>query len=134
MGEHSRNPIAIAADAPRRIPGPGDVQYAFRQKVELELNKEKLAEVTAILDAAKARGEDPRFSIPNWNPKDTPEFFDYVVYNEPMVGRPSALAIDPKHIPFATIRWSEHLRIPLVDIIARADERFAAAETRGSSH
>lgn len=134
MGAHRNNPRAVAAAVPRHIPQPGDEAYAFRFKAYLELNKEALAEVTALCDAAKARGEDPRFAIPKWNAKENPEFFDYVVYNEPMVGRPSALALDPKQIPFATIRWSEHLRIPLVELRARVDETFAGAEARGQSH
>jgi hypothetical protein len=131
MGEHRSNPRAIAAA--EAGPKFGE-SYSVRHNAVLELNKEKVAELTVLLDAAKERGEDPRFAIPKWNPTDNPEFFDYVVYNEPMLGRTSALAIDPRKVPYATMRWSEHLRIPLVELRKRADETFATAEARGAQH
>lgn len=136
MGEHRQNPRSIAASlpAPQYPPGTEIPQFTF--SAVLELNKAKLAELTPILDAAKAAGQDPRFAIPKWNPRDNPEWFDYVVYNVPMLGRPSALALDPSKVPYASIRWSEHLRIPLVDLRARADGAFAEAEAKqqGSGH
>lgn len=141
MGEHRHNPKALALrengqlskhsarerELQSRFP-PGSEVLGFQFETVLELNKEKLAEVTALADAAIAAGEDPRFAIPRWTPKDNPEFFDYVVYNKPSLGRPSALAIDPRQIPTAMIRYSEHLRIPLTELRARADGAFAEAE------
>ena len=113
---------------------PGDEVVGFEQKTVFELNKEKLAEMVAMVDEAKERGEDPRHAVPLWNPKENPEFFDVVVYNYLQLGRPSALAIDPNKVPMATMRWSEHLRVPYVDLRARADEAFAGAEAKGTSH
>lgn len=136
MGEHRNNSRAIAASKPAQRFPPGSEIFGFQLQSVLELNKTKMAEVTAIIDAAKNRGEDPRFAVPKWNPTDNPEWFDYVVYNVPTLGRPSALAIDPRQIPTATIRWSEHLRIPLLELRARADGAFAEVEAakQGQSH
>ena len=136
MGEHRNNPRAIAASLPAPQYPPGTEIPQFTLQAVFELNKAKLAELVALLDAAKAAGQDPRFAVPKWNPKDNPEWFDYVVYNVPMLGRPSALALDPRQVPYATIRWSEHLRIPLLDLRARADETFDRAEAakQGAGH
>ena len=133
MGEHKNNPRAIAAAAGAYRPSPGQEVYGFKLVANVELNKEKLAEAVAIIDAAKARGEDPRFAVPKWNPMENPEWFDYVVYNTPTVGRPSALSIRQDQIPTATLRWSEHLRIPLTELRSRADAAFAGAEERGTT-
>lgn len=130
MGEHRTNPTAIAA-AQRTIL---DEVLGFNLAPTVELNKEKLAEVVAIVDAAKESGQDPRQAVPKWNPKDNPEFFDYVVYNVPTVGRPSALSIRQDQIPTASIRWSEHFRCPLTELKARADAAFAGAEERAQQH
>ena len=113
---------------------PGDEVVGFEQKTVFELNAVKRAEAIALMDEAKDRGEDPRRAAPSWNPKENPEFFDVVVYNYLQLGRPSALAIDPNQVPMATMRWSEHLRVPYVDLRARADEAFAGAEAKGTSH
>ena len=136
MGEHRNNPRSIAAAQPAPQYPPGTEIPQFTLQAVFELNKAKLAELTVMLDAVKARGEDPRFAVPKWNPKDNPEWFDYVVYNVPMLGRPSALALDPTRVPYASIRWSEHLRIPLVDLRVRADETFDRAEAarQGAAH
>lgn len=135
MGKEARlNPRAVEAAIPRRVPGPGDVAYNFTFETVIEINAEKMAEISKAIEAAQTAGTDPRLAIPAVNPKDNPEWFDYVVYNRPMVGRPSVLAINANQIPTATIRWSEHLRIPLVELNRRADEAFANSEARGQSH
>jgi hypothetical protein len=72
--------------------------------------------------------------MPSWNPAENPEFFDYVVYNMPMVGRPNRFQIEQDKIPFSSIRWNEHMRIPYPDLKERVDAAFAGAEERGSSH
>jgi hypothetical protein len=113
---------------------PGSQLFGFAFETTIELNKEKLAEVTAIIDAAKARGDDPRHAAPALSPTDNPEFFDYVVYNQATVGRPSPLLPDPRQVPTAKLRCSEHLRVPLTEITLRADEKFASAEPREDSH
>lgn len=133
MGEHRYNPRAIAAAQPREF-APGDEVLGFSFETVLELNKEKLAEVVALIDAAKANGEDPRRVVPALNPKENPEFFDYVVYNRPTVGRPSPLLPDPRQIPTAQIRYTEHLRIPLVELKQRADDTFSKAERPEDVH
>ena len=136
MGEHRHNGRAIAAAAPAQKFPPGAEILGFSFETALELNKFKMAEATVIIDEAKARGQDPRFAVPKWNPQENPEYFDYVVYNRPSLGRPSPLALDPRQIPTAQVRWSEHLRIPLVELRARADGAFAGAEeaASGASH
>jgi hypothetical protein len=131
MGEHRHNPRAQEAALPREMFRPGDEIIGFELKAVLELNKEKLAEAVQIIDTAKASGQDPRFAVPKWNPKENPEFFDVVVYNFLQLGRPSALAIDPSRIPMATMRWSEHMRVPFPELRSRADEAFAGAEASG---
>ena len=132
MGEHKFNPKAAAAAAGAFRPEPGSEIYGFQLIPVVELNKEKMAELVAILDAAKLRGEDPRHAIPqDWTPIKNPGFFDYVVYNVPTLGRPSVLSIRSDQIPTATIRWNEHLRIPLPELRSRADMAFAGAEERG---
>jgi hypothetical protein len=134
MGEHKSNMRSIQAAQPvPRLP-PGSEVFGFSFETQLELNKEKMAEVVALIDAATAAGRDPRTAVPVISPNEHPEWFDYVVYNRPSIGRPSALQIDPRQIPTAQIRWSEHIRIPLVDLRARVDEAFAATEARGDSH
>lgn len=134
MGEHRSNPTAAAAANGAFRPQPGEEYCGFLQRAELELNKDKLAEAVAIIDGAKARGEDPRIATPRWNPKDNPEFFDYVVYDYVTVARPSMLSLRADQVPTATLRWREHLRAPLNEVRQRADEAFASAESRGSEH
>lgn len=129
MGEHKFNPRA--AEAARPMP---DEVLGFNLAPTLELNREKTAEMVAIIDAAKEAGQDPRRAVPKWNPKDNPEFFDYVVYNVPTVGRPSVLSIRQNEIPTASIRWSEHFRCPLTELKSRADAAFAGAEAREATH
>lgn len=133
-GQHHRNPVAQAA-ARGEIPRfpPGAELYGFNFEPVIELNKAKMAEVVAIVDAARLEGRDPRIAVPNINPTENPEHFDYVVYNRPTIGRPSALAIRADQIPTAQIRWSEHLRIPLVELKARVDSAFAGHEAQGKS-
>src|SRR5882672_5146780 len=114
MGQHRENPRAVAAAQPAQKFPPGSEIFGFQLLSNIELSKVKQAEAAAMMDEAVARGQDPRFAIPRWNPTDQPEYFDYVVYNVPTVGRPSPLMLDPRKIPTATIRWSEHLRIPLL--------------------
>lgn len=113
---------------------PGTQGYGFGFETAIELNKAKLAEVTAIIDEAKARGDDPRRAVPAIDPTVNPEWFDYVVYNQAHVGRPSPLLPDPRQVPTAKIRCTEHFRCPLVEINARADETFARVEPREDSH
>lgn len=134
MGEHKLNGRAMAASHPAMRFPPGAQLFGFSFETAIELNKEKIAEVTAIIEAAKARGDDPRRAVPALDPTANPEFFDYVVYNQATVGRPSPLLPDPRQVPTAKLRCSEHLRVPLVEINQRADERFAAAEPREDSH
>lgn len=132
MGEHRRNPRAIAAAQPRQLP-PGTEAYGFELQAVVELNKVKLAEMVKLVDAAKAAGQDPRFAVPRWNTTENPDFFDYVVYNVAHLARTSSLVIDQRQIPVARIRWSEHLRIPLVELRSRADAAFAGKEAEGEA-
>lgn len=135
MGQHRFNPRAGQngglSRREREVAAqfkPGDESYKFEPETVVELNKEKFAEVKALLDAAEERGEDPRLSVPRLHPRDNPEFFDLVVYDRVFVLRPSPLQIDPRQIPAATSRWGERLRIPLTELRARADAAFAEAE------
>lgn len=128
MGKESRlNPRAVAAAQPRvpSLVGHFDFEVVF------EINKEKMAELVILIDAAKAAGQDPRTAVPICDPEKNPEWFDYVVYNRPWIGRKSPLV---DQIPFARVRWNEHLRIPLVELKGRADEVVAANEPREASH
>lgn len=134
MGEHKFNTRAIAAAEPAPRFPPGTQFFGFESEVVIELNKEKLAEVVKMFDELKAKGEDPRQHPLPWTPDSNPEFFDYVVYNRPTCGRPSPLQIDPRSIPTARIRWSEHLRIPLHELKTRIDGAFAGAESREATH
>lgn len=135
MGEHRSNPRAIAAEQYRAGNFPAGAEFfGFSFEAVLELNKEKMAEVVALVEAAKAEGHDPRRAVPALDPRANPEFFDYVVYNRPSVARPSPLLPDPRQIPTAQIRHSEHLRIPLVELKQRADVAFADANRDGDVH
>lgn len=134
MGEHRNNPRAISAAEPAPRFPPNSELFEHRFEVAIELNREKTVEAVAMIDAAKARGEEPRFAVPKWNPTENPTFFDYVVYNQAIVARPSPLAIDPRQIPAATIRLTEHFRMPLAELRARADAAFATHEARGAAH
>jgi len=133
-GQHHRNPRAIMAAQPVPKFPQGTEVLGFQFEAVLELTKEKLAEAKAIIDEAEARGQDPRTAVPNWNPTEQPEYFDYVVYNRPSLGRPSPLLPDPRQVPTAFIRYSEHLRIPLVELRKRADAAFAAKESPEKVH
>lgn len=134
MGEHKFNGRAIAAAQPAQRFKPGDELYGFSFETALELNAETIAKVTAEIDAARERGDDARMAAPAFSPQQNPELFDYVVYNRPTVSRPNPFLPDPRQLPTAQLRWTEHLRIPLVQLRARADEAFAGAETRETSH
>jgi hypothetical protein len=134
MGEHKHNPRAIAAAQPAIRFAPGDEIFGFSFETVIELNKAKMAEVVALVDAARANGHDPRHAVPAFNPKENPEFFDYVVYNRPTVGRPSPLLPDPRQIPTAQIRAGENLRIPLVELKQRADVAFSDVERPDGVH
>jgi hypothetical protein len=132
MGKEARlNPTAIAA-------GQGAFQVTevlgFQFRTTLELTAEKRAELVALGDAALADGREPREVMPTWNPKENPEFFDYVVWNVPTVGRPSPLQIRADQVPTAAIKWSEFLRIHYPTIKERADASFAGVEARGADH
>jgi hypothetical protein len=126
------NQRAIEKAARQPMP-PGTEIYGFRLHTSIELNKETMAEITAAADAAAARGEDPRRALhmaaSQWNPKEHPERYDYVVVNVGTVGRPSALLPDPNQVPTATILLGEHIRMPLQELRGRADDAFEAAET-----
>ena len=134
MGEHKYNGRAIQAAQPAARFKPGDELYGFSFETALELNKETIAKVTAELDEARARGDNARMAAPAYDPQKNPELFDYVVYNRPTVARPNPFLPDPRQLPTAQLRWTEHLRIPLVELRARADAAFAGAETREQSH
>jgi hypothetical protein len=134
MGEHRNNPRAIEAAKPAERFPPGAEIFNHQFEVAIELNKEKTAEMVAIVDAAKSRGEEPRFALPKWDPTVNPEWFDYVVYNQAVVARPSPLAIDPRKIPAARIRLGEQYRFPLKELRDRTDAAFANHEARGSEH
>lgn len=133
MGEHKTNGRAIAAAEPAPRFPPGTEFYNHQFEVVIELNREKTAEMVAIVDAAKERGEDPRHAVPRWNPTENPEWFDYVAYNRAQVARPSPFAIDPRQIPAANIRLAEHFRMPLNELRARADGAFANHENKGAA-
>jgi hypothetical protein len=132
MGKEARlNPTAIAASQ-----GAFQVSevLGFQFKTTLELTEPKRLELVALGDAAVADGKDPREVMPTWNPKENPEFFDYVVWNVPTVGRPSPLQIRADQVPTAMIKWSEFLRIPYPTLKDRADSSFAGVEARGADH
>lgn len=137
MGDHRINPKAIEKAMRVAIP-PGQEFYDFKFQVVLELNRESMDEVTKAADAAELAGGDPRrelhLAAQQWNPKDHPERFDYVVYNYGVVARPSALLPDPSKIPAATVRLNEHIRMPLTELRKRADDAFNdhEASQRGS--
>jgi hypothetical protein len=130
MGDHKTNPRAIAAAQAPVMP-PGSVVIGFQFQAVLELNAAKMAEVSKELDFATAAGKDPATVItPELNPKEHPEWYDYVVYNVPTIGRPSVLM---QNVPTARVRWSEHLRVPYKQLLERADGLFngAAMERMG---
>lgn len=133
MGEHRNNPRAIRAAEPRPLPQVKEA-FGFEFEVQIELNKEKLAEVVGLVDAARARGDDPKLAVPPYDHREHPEWFDYVVYNRAIVARPSSLVINPDQIPAAKIRLTEHTRFPLADLYARVDGAFAEREMKGTSH
>lgn len=139
MGQHKNNPAALAKAArpPEGMPQfqPGEEVYGFQFETALELNAASMQEVNETAAKARAAGEDERRAVhllsKDWNGKAAPERFDLVIYNRIQVGRPSALLPDPRQVPTAFLRISEHLRMPLTEVRKRADETFAEHEKRG---
>lgn len=133
VGDHHVNGRALAKAQMPAFP-PGTEVYNFQLETALELNSEAMAIVTAAGETARLSGEDERRAVHNasvdWNPKETPERFDLVVYKRFTLGRPSPLLPDPRQIPTAMIRVGEMHRMPLTELQERADEAFAMA-TRG---
>ena len=129
MGEHRFNGKSIAKFN-RPAVRPGDEMFGFNYETVIEPNEAFMAEITAVADEAKARGEDPRRALHDhamqWNPKEHPERFDYVVYGRAQVMRPNPFLPDPNQIPCANIRLSEMLRAPLAEVRGRADAAFSA--------
>ena len=113
MGAHKNNPVALIHAAPRPIESP--FQYSYGFQAAIEPNKVKMAEITAMLDKAKADGVDPKDI--NLNIPLTPDDQDYVVYHQIMQGRPSLLT---RQVPTARIRGPEHFRMPLREVLDRA--------------
>lgn len=100
---------------------PFEQAFGFEFEVVTEPNKERMAEINKAIEECRARGEDPSgldFDV-------SYDQQDYVVYNRVCVLRPSPLAPDPRQIPKANLRWNEHLRIPLAEVMARADVAFS---------
>ena len=111
-------PMRPAVKMPKAI-------YGYNIETAIELNAATMAEVVAIIDEAKARGMDPRQACPAFDAEKEPERFDYVVYRRATVGRPSALLPNPNQVPTALIRLGELERMPLTELLARADAAFA---------
>lgn len=137
MGEHKTNPRA-QEKAMRVAIQPGQEFYDFQFKTFIEVNRESMDEITRVADSAELRGDDPRRALHDaamqWNPKDNPERYDYVVLKYAIVARPSALIPDRSRVPAATILLGEVERMPLAELRRRADEAFRVNEEpqRGS--
>lgn len=117
MGRHKDNPLALIHQAPRPINSP--YKYGYGYEVTTEPNKAKMAEITAMLDKAKADGLSPQdidLNIPL-----TPDETDYVVYHRMQQFRESLISGQTK---VANIRGPEHFRCPLKDVMDRADLAF----------
>jgi hypothetical protein len=128
LGEHRSNGNAIAK-LHRPPVRAGDEFYGFNFETAIEPNKDFMNEVTVMADAATARGEDPRRTVHDystqWNPREHPERFDYVVYGRAQVMRPNPFLPDPNQIPCANIRLQEFMRMPLAEVRSRADRAFS---------
>lgn len=119
MGAHKHNPVALAAAARGPRPIQGEYQYMAGLQVRIEPNAAKKAEMQAEYDRQKAEG------IPEENMHITfdltPDDQDVVGYFEVMQGRPSLLT---QQMPTARMRVAEAFRVPLVEIMGRADLAF----------
>ena len=128
MGAHRNNPIALAAANGKPIPMTiPDLVFGFEFEVTIEVNAVKMAEIKAAYEAHKAAGGTPD-TVPDF--PLTPEDQDYVVYNRPTVIRPSRFT--EKH-PKAVLRWNEHFRCPLREILNRAEMAFGGGQQEPSS-
>lgn len=117
MGAHKNNPVALIHAAPRPIESP--FQYSYGFQVAIEPNKVKMAEITAMLDKAKADGKTP--DQIDLNIPISPDEQDYVVYHEIQQARPSLLT---RQMPVAKIRGPEHFRMPLREVLDRSQMAF----------
>jgi hypothetical protein len=127
MGAHRNNPVAIAATNRPSLVGVDEI-LGFRLESAIELCQERMAEIHAAGEAAKASGGDERVAVHDvasqWNAKEHPEAFDLVIYACATVGRPSALMPDPRNVPTASIRIREFLRLSLASLRKAADAAF----------
>lgn len=120
MGAHKDNPIALLHKA--APPKPlFEMAYGFEFEVVIEPNAAKKAEIQAFLDAELAAGKKP--GEINTGFQLTPEEQDLVVYNRICQARPSRLV---QQTPVARLRCGEHMRMPLTEVMSRAEEAFAA--------
>ena len=120
MGDHRNNPIALIHQAPKPRPVEYGYQHAF--EVSIEPNKVKMAEITKMLDEAKAAGKQPNeidLNIPI-----TPEEQDYVAYHQVLQLRPTSLMNQQgqRQMMMAKIRGAEAFRMPFAEVLARAQQ------------
>lgn len=127
MGQHKINPVALAAAARPAI-SPGDEMFGYQVQGVIELRPERAAEVAEAANACRDQ-EEARLAVhrvaSQWNLKDTPDEFDFVVYDVVTVGRPNPFLPNPNQVPTAALRMEERKRWNLGDLRRRADQAFA---------
>ena len=125
MGAHKTNGMAIKAaarDIPAIIRAQSNDGYGYSFEIAREANKDTMAKVTALLDAAKAAGKTPAdVDLSPYNPEEHPEYYDLVVYHRLQVTRKILIT---NQTAVANIRGAEHYRISLAEVNNRAQQAF----------
>ena len=118
MGAHRTNPMALAAAERAIIQNVTEFGYAYAFEVDIEPNKAKMAEITAMFDTAKEAGRSPdELDMSDAGLGITPECQDYVVYHRIRQVRKILVTGQTATI---NIRGPEHFRMPLTEVMNRA--------------
>ena len=121
MGAHKSNPMALAAvasDVGAILRNVTEFKYAYAFEVSIEPNKAKMAEIEAMLDAAKAAGKAPAdIDMSNEALGIDASNQDYVVYHRIQQLR-RIMVVDKTAI--INLRGPEHFRMPLAEVMNHA--------------
>lgn len=122
MGAHRTNPMALAAsagDLAAVVRNATSFKYDYTFEVTVEPNKAKAEEIRAHLDAELALGKDPKDINVQFDLR--PEDQDLVVYHRVRQFREIKVT---SQVAAANIRCGEHFRMPLVEVMNRAQMAF----------
>jgi hypothetical protein len=128
MSDHKNNPISVLArkatpksvEDVRALASAVEVGgYTYGFEVAIEPNKAKMAEITKMLDDAKAAGKSPQDVDLSFELK--PEEKDYVVYHQVQQIRQLKII---NQTMVVKLRGPEHFRMPMTEILARAQHQI----------